>query len=208
MIRDAGIIVVVSNSSLCKRDLSECLLDAVKGGADYVMIREKSLGKDDLLDLVLKVSRDIENYGAKLIVNSSIYAAKQSGAHAVHLSFSDFMGLDGESIKSIKKFMKLGVSIHSVDEAIRAECRGADYILTGHIFQTDCKLGLEPRGIEFIMRIRELTDIPIFAIGGIDSSNVMKVMDSGADGAAVMSLVMESKSPQDEVEKLKRACRV
>ena len=207
MIRDAGCIVV-SNRSLCKGDLSKCLLDAAKGGADYIMIREKSLGKGELLELVLKVSRDIEKYGAKLIVNSSIYAAKQSGAHAVHLSFSDFMGLDGESIKSIKKFMKLGVSIHSVDEAIRAECRGADYILAGHIFQTDCKPGIEPRGTEFIMGIRELTDIPIFAIGGIDSSNVMKVMDSGANGAAVMSLVMESKSPQYEVERLKIACKV
>lgn len=207
MIGDGDMILVVSNSSICKGDMSNHLLEAAKGGADYVMIREKSLSKEALLEISLEVSSSIGEHGAKLIVNSDIYAAKQVGAHAVHLSLGDFMSLDSDRIMNIKKFMKIGVSIHSAEEAARAEYRGADYILAGHIFHTDCKAGIEPRGLEFIKEIKETANIPIFAIGGINSSNIPSVIGAGADGAAVMSIVMESNNPQGEVEKLKRACR-
>ncbi|WP_074210048.1 thiamine phosphate synthase [Peptoclostridium litorale] len=200
-------IIVVSSSSICKVDISKCLLESAKGGADYIMIREKRLSKEALLELSLEVSKAIGEHGTKLIVNSDVYAAKQVGAHAVHLSFGDFMSLDRDRMMNIKKFMKIGVSIHSAEEASRAEHFGADYILAGHIFHTNCKAGIEPRGIEFIKDIKDIVNIPLFAIGGINSSNITSAIDAGADGAAVMSIVMESNSPRGEVEKLKTACR-
>ena len=83
------------------------------------------------------------------------------------------------------------MSIHSLDEAKEVENLGASYVIAGHIFETDCKKGLEPRGLKFIEDLSSALSIPIFAIGGIDEKNSLSVINSGAFGVCMMSTLMK-----------------
>ena len=90
----------------------------------------------------------------------------------------------------IKKYKRIGVSIHSLEEAKEVETLGATYVVAGHIFETDCKKGLEPRGLNFIKELSSILTIPVFAIGGIDEKNSLSVIDNGAFGVCMMSSLM------------------
>ena len=83
------------------------------------------------------------------------------------------------------------MSIHSLDEAKEVENLGASYLVAGHIFETDCKKGLKPRGLKFIEDLSSTLTIPIFAIGGIDEKNSQSVINSGAFGVCMMSNLMK-----------------
>ena len=110
----------------------------------------------------------------------------------IHLSYNIFKSLN-ENIKAelIKKYKRIGVSIHSLNEAKEVESLGASYVVAGHIFETDCKKGLEPRGLKFIEDLSSALTIPIFAIGGIDEKNSQSVIDSGAFSVCMMSNLMK-----------------
>lgn len=91
----------------------------------------------------------------------------------------------------------------SVDEAIEAEKLGADYILAGHIFKTDCKKGLEARGISFLRELKSKVDIPIIAIGGICPANIQSIKEVGVKNIAVMSYIMTSNDSYCLAKRLK-----
>ena len=84
----------------------------------------------------------------------------------------------------------IGVSCHSVEDAVAAEERGCTYITAGHVFDTDCKKGLPGRGLEFLQKVCKSVSIPVYAIGGIGSENINAVRAAGAAGACVMSGTM------------------
>ena len=85
----------------------------------------------------------------------------------------------------------MGVSVHSLEEAKDVENLGASYVVAGHIFKTDCKKGLEPRGLKFVKDLSSTLTIPIFAIGGIDEKNSLSVINSSAFGVCMMSSIMK-----------------
>ena len=93
------------------------------------------------------------------------------------------------------RFEHIGASCHSVEDAQEAESLGADYITAGHVFATDCKKGLPPRGIEFLSSVCESVSIPVYAIGGISPDNIDLVRQCGAAGACVMSGFMKCSDP-------------
>lgn len=84
----------------------------------------------------------------------------------------------------------LGTSCHSLEEVREAEGLGVNYIILGHIFSTQCKEGLEPRGLEFLRTVCLSTELPVYAIGGIDASNIELVRGAGAKAACLMSSLM------------------
>ena len=95
-----------------------------------------------------------------------------------------------------KEFDEVGVSIHSVSEAIEAVNLGATYITAGHIFATDCKKDIPPRGLSFLSSVCSSVNIPVFAIGGISPENAQKAINAGADGICIMSGLMNCKNPR------------
>ena len=110
----------------------------------------------------------------------------------IHLSYEIFKSLNKNiREKLIKKYKRIGVSIHSLEEAKDVENLGATYVVAGHIFETDCKKGLEPRGLNFIKELSSILTIPIFAIGGINEENSNLVLNSGAFGVCMMSSLMK-----------------
>jgi thiamine-phosphate diphosphorylase len=183
-------LYLITNRNLtCGKDFYSIIDEAIKGGISTIILREKDLSYEQLLIMAKKLKNIIGSRNVKLIINSNLQVAKEVEAYGFHLSFEKFIKMK-LSFKGI-----IGVSVHSLEESIAAEKQGADYLLLGHIFETDCKKDLPPRGIELIKSIKKNVTIPIIALGGISPENILKVMESGADGAAVMSTIMKAADP-------------
>ena len=108
------------------------------------------------------------------------------------LSESEYEELAKKVVENAEKeFETVGVSVHSAEEAVLAEKMCATYVTAGHIFATDCKKGLEPRGIEFLKNAVSSVDIDVYGIGGISPENIGKIQNTGAKGACIMSGFMK-----------------
>ena len=95
--------------------------------------------------------------------------------------------------QSVAFFAAIGASVHSVDEAQRAQALGATYLTAGHIFTTECKKGLPPRGLQFLQEVCQSVSIPVYAIGGItlDPQKIETVLSCGASRVCIMSGMMQ-----------------
>ena len=157
-------------------------------------LREKDLYKNEYLNLVKKIYPICKRYRIDLILhqNYDLNLDKKYKIEEIHLSYDNFKSLN-KNIREelIKKYKKIGVSIHSVDEAKEVENLGATYVVAGHIFETDCKKDLEPRGLNFIKELSSILTIPIFTIGGINKENYHLAINSGAFGVCMMSSLMK-----------------
>jgi len=105
--------------------------------------------------------------------------------------------------KEIKEFEEIGASVHSVNEAKEAEKLGATYLIAGHIFLTDCKKGVPPKGLSFLKEVCDSVKIPVFAIGGITKEQLENVLNTGAKGVCVMSEAMTCLNPIELGDKYK-----
>ena len=92
----------------------------------------------------------------------------------------------------LDNFDIVGTSVHSVEDALEAQRLGADYVTAGHIYETDCKKGLPPRGLEFLKNVCDSVDIPVYGIGGIkiNEEQIEEVKKCGASGGCIMSGMM------------------
>ena len=120
-----------------------------------------------------------------------MYASYISGNSEKNCSIHIFICLCFFSEKTAKNpgdFLAVGCSVHSVEEAKEAQKLGATYLTAGHIYTTDCKKGLPPRGLDFLREICNAVTIPVYAIGGIHAGTrqIQEVMDCGASGACIM----------------------
>lgn len=183
-------IFLITNRKLaCDKNFYEVIQEAIKAGIYAVILREKDLSYELLLPIATRIKRIIGNTGVKLIINNNIEVAKAVEADGYHTNFESFIN------ENLAFNGTRGVSVHSLEEAIEAQKHGANYILLGHIFKTDCKKGVPPRGTELIRTIRKHINIPIISLGGINPSNTHLVMDAGSNGIAVMSSIMKAKDP-------------
>ncbi len=191
-------LYLITNRNLVKTgNLYSVIEAALLGGVDRVILREKDLSTKDLLLMASLLSPIIKKYNSSLIINTNFEVAKALNVEGFHIGFQ---GLK----KEYKDFKGLfGVSVHSLDEAMEAVKFNADYLLASHIYKTDCKKGLKPKGLKLIEDIKKSTDIPVIALGGIDPTNIEEVLTEGAHGVAVMSYIMASPDPYHAASKLK-----
>ena len=196
---------IISNRKLCENENLEKQIEKIFSAYERKIIlknfdivaltlREKDLNKNEYLKLIEKVYPICQKYKINLILhqNYDLNLDEKYKIEGIHLSYSIFKSLN-QNIKAelIKKYKRIGVSIHSLEEAKDVESLGASYVIAGHIFKTDCKKGLEPRGLKFIEDLSSALSIPIFAIGGIDEKNSQSVIDSGAFSVCMMSTLMK-----------------
>lgn len=176
--------IVMTNRSLCRTGLKEQVEKISRLGlCDALILREKDLSEAKYLSLAKSIKEICDEHGVDFICNNMPDVAEQLGCN-LQLSFQSFLE-QGHRADST------WVSVHSLDEAIEAERLGADALIAGHIFVTDCKKGLEPRGLDFLRKICEAVSIPVFAIGGIDDENAELVKQAGAQGECRMSWYMK-----------------
>lgn len=157
---------------------------AAKSGVKAVILREKDMSPEDYRELAQEVMGICEKHGTACILHSFTDIALSLGAENIHLPMHILRELPEEKKRS---FRLIGASCHSVEEAIEAESLGAGYIIAGHIFATDCKKGLPPRGLDFLRAVCNSVKIPVYAIGGISDRNIASVTEAGAAGACMMS---------------------
>lgn len=184
------------------RDFFNSVEMIARSDVDSIILREKDLSEDEYFLLAAEVKKICDKYGKKLIIHNFIDVAKKLGIKNIQLPFSKFISLNNLH----DDFESIGTSVHSVGDAVRAEKAGADYIIAGHIFATDCKKGLAPRGIEFLKDVCNSVKIPVFAIGGIDNNSVAEIRNVNCDnfsGVCVMSALMKSNNPQELVQNIK-----
>ena len=196
---------IITNRKLCENENLERQIEKIFSAYEKKIIlkkfeivtltlREKDLDKNEYLNLVEKIYPICKKYRIDLILhqNYDLNLDKKYKIGGFHLSYEIFKSLNKNiREKLIKKYKRIGVSIHSLEEARKVENLGASYVVAGHIFETDCKKGLEPRGLNFIKELSSILTIPIFAIGGINKENSNLVLNSGAFGVCMMSSLME-----------------
>ncbi|WP_020675347.1 bifunctional hydroxymethylpyrimidine kinase/phosphomethylpyrimidine kinase [Geopsychrobacter electrodiphilus] len=177
-----------SDGSLFKRVES-----ALKGGVRTVQYRAKEATADERFGMAQKLRKACHAAGAKLIINDFPELAKEIDADGVHLGQDDMSVSQARQMLGRDKI--IGVSTHSVDQALKAESHGADYIALGSIFPTSSKDAPELVGIDALRKVRRAIRVPLVAIGGIDITGADLAIDAGADAVAVISSVMQDRSP-------------
>jgi thiamine-phosphate pyrophosphorylase len=195
-------LTLITDRRLCRGlSLEEAVARAVGGGVDVVQLREKDLSAAQLVPLADRL-RAITQGKALLIVNGRLDVAQVCGADGVHLPER------GASVAATRRLAGdgfiIGRSVHSVEEAVKAQDEGADYVQVGAIFPTRSHPG-PPAGLTLLERVVATLAIPVLAVGGITADNVGQVMQAGAAGAAVISAVLASPSPAAAARRLAEA---
>ena len=173
--------------------LEEVIGQALEAGCRWIMLREKDLATAELRPLIEKIQAATEKFGATLSINGDFTAASLSGVRAVHLP-------QGQPTATIRRVMGaqtlIGVSAHSIDEAMQAVADGANYVTASPMFETQSKPGYGPAlGAEGLGAIAAAVSVPVLALGGIVAENAGGCVRAGAAGVAVMGAVMRSETP-------------
>lgn len=174
--------------------------EAILGGAGIVQLREKELEPDALLAEAERFVELCRRLGAVSIINDHVDIALRCGAGGVHVGQSDLEAGRARALLGPEKI--LGVSAHNVEEALRAQAAGADYLGVGAAFVTGTKSNARPISRETIRAITEAVEIPVVAIGGISRENIRTLQGCGLDGVAVVSALFGQADVRAAAEEL------
>lgn len=185
-------LIAVTDSASCPRPLPEQierLTKLTELHPQAVILRAKSLDKAAYRTLALQAQQSCEAAGIALILHSDWQLARELGISMLHLPLALLRQI---SEYERAYFTWLSTSVHSVDEAQEAQELGATVLIAGHIYTTQCKAGLAPRGLGFLQAVCSAVSLPVYAIGGIgfDATQHAELQANGARGACVMSAYM------------------
>ncbi|WP_304222052.1 thiamine phosphate synthase [Phascolarctobacterium succinatutens] len=185
-------LIAVTDSASCPRPLPEQierLTKLTELRPQAVILRAKSLDKAAYRSLALQAQQNCEAAGIPLILHSNWQPASELGISKLHLPLALLRQI---SEYERAYFTWLSTSVHSVEEAIEAQALGATVLIAGHIYTTQCKAGLAPRGLGFLQAVCNAVSLPVYAIGGIgfDATQHAELQANGARGACIMSAYM------------------
>ncbi len=185
-------LIAVTDSASCPRPLAEQierLTKLTELRPQAVILRAKSLDKAAYRALALQAQQSYEAAGIALILHSDWQLARKLGIQNLHLPLALLRQMPA---CERTHFTWLSTSVHSVEEAIEAQALGATVLIAGHIYTTQCKAGLAPRGLSFLQAVCSVISLPVYAIGGIsfDAAQHAELQANGARGACVMSAYM------------------
>ena len=173
-----------------------------QGGTEIVQLRDKDADDETFLRYARECKRICDRYNTQFIVNDRFDIALEVEADGAHLGQSD-MSIS-EARKRAPEGFVLGCSVGDVEEALKAESDGADYVALSPVFDTKSKLDADPgHGLDMLTRIKNSVRIPVYAIGGINKDNARSVVDAGADAICVISAVVSQKDPAEAARALR-----
>ena len=168
--------------------LMDQVKEALEGGITFLQLREKHLSKEEFIKEAREMKELSKEYKVPFVINDNIEVALAVDADGVHI------GQDDMSVEEARKLLGedkiLGVSAHNVEEAIKAQKGGADYLGVGAMFPTGTKTDADSVSMEELQKIRTAVSLPIVVIGGINKGNTGRFKPMGIDGLAVVSAII------------------
>ena len=185
-----------------KQTLYQQVECAIKGGATCVQLREKDLDEKTFLDEAIKISALCKKYGVPFFVNDNVDVAIKCNADGIHVGQEDMQA--SQVRQKVGDDMLIGVSVHSVEEALNAVKNGADCLGVGAMFSTSTKTDVDVLSKQTLRDICSAVDIPVVAIGGINKDNISQLAGTGVDGVALVSAIFAAQDIQSECRLLCR----
>ena len=173
----------------------------LEGGTTFVQLREKDLDEEHFLEEAKEIKELCGRYHVPFVINDNVEIALAMDADGVHVGQSDMEAGDVRAKLGPDKI--IGVSAQSVEQAVLAEKRGADYLGVGAVFHTDSKADAADVSHETLKAICESVHIPVIAIGGISRDNVSELAGTGICGIAVISAIFAQKDIKNATKELK-----
>ena len=200
--KDLLLYAVTDRSWLNNQTLCEQVEEALRGGATFVQLREKSLDEESFLREAIEIKELCRRYQVPFVINDNVEIARKVDADGVHVGQSDMEAGDVRELLGEDKL--LGVSAQTVEQAILAERRGADYLGVGAVFHTDSKENADDVSHDTLRDICAAVSIPVIAIGGIGRHNVLELKGSGICGVAVISAIFAQRDICSATAELKK----
>lgn len=198
---DYSLYLVTDHRNKTDEEFLNIIEEAIKGGTSIVQLREKTASTKDFYQLALKVKEITTKYDVPLLINDRMDIALAVDSEGVHLGQDDMPADIARKIIGDDKI--LGVSASTVEEAIKAQIDGADYIGSGAVFPTATKDDADSVSKEELKSIVDSIDIPVVAIGGITIENASELKDTGIAGFSVVSAIMSADDPKEASQKLR-----
>ncbi len=185
-----------------KQSLYEQVESALKGGITCVQLREKKLDDEAFLNEAIEICALCKRYGVPFFINDNVEVAVKCHADGIHV------GQDDMEVFEVRKIvgddMIIGVSAHSVEEAVKAVKNGADCLGVGAVFATSTKTDACVLSKEVLRDICAAVDVPVVAIGGIGKSNISSLSGTGVDGVAMVSAIFGAEDIESECRELRK----
>jgi thiamine-phosphate pyrophosphorylase len=193
---ELSLCLVTDRTQTRGRDLAAVVGECLAAGLPAVQVREKDLGASDLAFLCRRLVASVRDAQAMLVVNDRVDVALAVGADAVQRTHTSLPVDDIRRVAGGR--LRIGVSVHSLEGAVDAELKGADWATYGPIYDTPSKRPYgAPQGLERLATVAGRLRIPVIAIGGITPERVKQVREAGARGVAVISSILTADSPAD-----------
>lgn len=177
------------------RTVTEVVREALEGGVRAVQLREKDLSTAELYRLARELRRLTSDFDALLIINDRLDIALAVEADGVHL------GVNSLPLPAARRLLGggkiIGYSAHAIDEALRAQGDGADFVTFSPVYPTPSKASYgEPCGVKLLAEAASALEIPVIALGGISQANITEALSANIDGIAVISAILAAVDPR------------
>ena len=192
--KDLLLYGVTDRSWLGERTLYSAVEQSIRGGVTMVQLREKDLEKEEFQKEARQIQELCKKHQVPFLINDNVELAVEIEADGVHVGQHDMEA--GQVRQKIGPDKILGVSAQTVEQALKAQAAGADYLGVGAVFPTGTKDDADAVSLDTLKAICQAVDIPVVAIGGIKDSNILSLTGSGICGVAVVSAIYAKEDPQ------------
>lgn len=202
---DLSLYLVTDRHCLRGRDFYEAVEEALCAGVTMLQLREKDMGLEELVAEGRKVQELCRKYQVPFLVDDNVEAARILGADGVHL------GQEDDAIEKARSVLGpeaiIGISAHNLEEALKAQASGADYLGVGALYPTGSKKDASLLAPGMLEKIVQTVKIPVVGIGGIHEAQLDQVLDQGAAGCAMISAILGAENIGAAVERMKARIR-
>lgn len=176
---------------LGNHSLGQQVEECIRGGVTFVQLREKNISFEEYVALAKEIKQVTDRYHILYVINDEVDVAIACDSDGVHVGQRDMKA--GDVRRKIGEHKILGVSVQTVEQALDAQERGADYLGVGAVFSTSTKADADAVSYETLKAICNAVSIPVVAIGGISKDTILRLSGSGVDGVAVVSAIFAQK---------------